>query len=390
MYVEKPEDRKKLKRAYDQKNITLYLGAGVSIASGLPDWEKLVLSMYFSAISEQKLEGWRPFSNYLYAISEWYMKNTEEPLEIIARKLRKFLNDHSVDGSQFFNSLYSNLYGHLLNDRPEPDMGYSSYYFEEKNSTLKAISELCKSGNADKGVQAVISYNYDDLLETVLDSHPYQSIFRKSDFDADKLPIYHVHGFIPLNKSRAQSKENEIVFTEDQYHTVARDPYYWSNIIQVKSLSSSIGVMIGLSLSDRNMRRILDSLRNAPMETKNFALLQKPKRDIPEPNVIDEIHQKAIDYLDEFEDSGIKSDRNIDQVLFKSSRPGIKSSDSVPLRSGVKGPRYQMEIAGIIEEVQKLNQGQQDYVMKDLGITPIWYGEHSEIPEILDEIFDSE
>lgn len=79
-----------LKKAFNEKNLTLYLGAGVSIGSNLPSWEKLVLAMYFAKISEQEMQGWRPYPNYLLAIAEWHLRDCAEPLEITARKLLKY------------------------------------------------------------------------------------------------------------------------------------------------------------------------------------------------------------------------------------------------------------------------------------------------------------
>ena len=37
--------------AHRRGDITLYLGAGVSVGNGLPTWEQLVLSMYYSALA---------------------------------------------------------------------------------------------------------------------------------------------------------------------------------------------------------------------------------------------------------------------------------------------------------------------------------------------------
>ena len=48
---------------FKRRNITLYLGAGVSIDNNIPSWDKLILAMYFSTISEQQMQGWW-FHNY--------------------------------------------------------------------------------------------------------------------------------------------------------------------------------------------------------------------------------------------------------------------------------------------------------------------------------------
>src|SRR5262249_9498146 len=90
-----------------------------------------------------------------------------------------------------------------------------------------------------------------------------------------QLPIYHVHGFVPLQDGKG-SRLDEIVLSEDQYNRAAQDPYTWSNLVQMQALSQSVGLMIGLSLTDRNLRRILDNLRAMPSRTQSYALLRRP------------------------------------------------------------------------------------------------------------------
>lgn len=65
----------------------------------------------------------------------------------------------------------------------------------------------------------------------------------------------------------------------------------------------------------------------------------------------------------------------------KASYPAIKSS-----WSDKKGPSYRAEIAGIVEQVKKLDQEQQQRVLKDLGIVPIWYKKYTDIPKIITKI----
>ncbi len=169
------------------------------------------------------------------------------------------------------------------------------------NPTLESIKCLCKSG----GVKSVITYNYDNLLEIALGDLPYQSIWKNQKVEKNKLPIYHVHGYIPFDSTRG-SKSNEIIFTEDQYHRVAHDPYYWSNLVQIKNLTSTVGLMIGLSLSDKNMRRLLDAINKAPVDNINYALLQKPKLERPEEDELTKIDTNARKHIKLFEHSGIK------------------------------------------------------------------------------------
>jgi len=369
---------------FKKGNITLYLGAGVSIDNNIPSWEKLVLAMYFSTISEQKLHGWRPFSNYLYAIAEWYLEDSSEPLEITARKLRKFYETRETEEA-FLSSLYSTLYGSMLDEYGEPYSFIDGDFVLSQNSTLRAVAKLCESN--ERGINSVITYNYDNLLELSLGNSPNKAIYAPDQRFDDELPIFHVHGYVPLDRNTNRSRGEDIVFTEDQYHRVSSNAYDWSNLIQLQKMSNSVGVMVGLSLSDRNMRRLLDAVGSSPINSRNFALLKKPDKMPPEDEVLDDIHENAKQLLEKFRDSGIKSAQTENSGIFfpnpgiKSDLPGIKSS-----RSGQKGPRYRHEISGIIEEVKRLDLEQKEYVLDQLRIKPIWFKEYSEIPKILKDL----
>jgi hypothetical protein len=369
-----------LRDAFHDRNLTLYLGAGVSIGSNLPSWEQLVLAMYFSKISQETLGGWRPFSNYLYAIAEWQLANSTESLEITARKLRRFYRSQNEDA--FLEDLYLSLYGIYLADG-QPLQEVSSQMLRWNNATLDAVAKLCESDG--EGVRAVVTYNYDSLLEIALGDRPHQSVFNADSLTAGRLPIYHVHGHVPLDKQLPASRGEDIVFTEDQYHHVAENPYTWSSLVQLQLMSNSVGLMVGLSLADRNMRRILDAIRNSPIQSTNFALLKEPDTSRPEEEVLDKIHHKAIDYLHAFENSGIKSEQgNSERVLFP--RPGVKSG-SLVVRGGIKGePIYRSQIAGIIEQVKLIETELQEFVLGELGITPIWYKDYADIPGMIEEI----
>jgi hypothetical protein len=56
--------------------------------------------------------------------------------------------------------------------------------------------------------------------------------------------------------------------------------------------------------------------------------------------------------------------------------------------AGRKGePVYRTEISSIIKQVKDLDMEGQEYVLKQLRITPIWFRKFTDIPKILKEIF---
>src|SRR5689334_12267420 len=79
-----------VRNAYRKGDLTLYLGAGVSVGNGLPTWDQLALSMYFEELDDSPKRGeGRPLPNYLFAIAEWQLTHSREMPEITARKVRQ-------------------------------------------------------------------------------------------------------------------------------------------------------------------------------------------------------------------------------------------------------------------------------------------------------------
>lgn len=339
---------KELQRAHQDGNLTLYLGAGVSLGNGLPSWEQLVLSMYFSGLQEQaRDEIERPYPNYLFAIAEWHLEKRREPLDITARKIHRLYGKRD-----FLRNLKKTLYAGSRHQIPNRDR------LLQANQTLNSIVEMCTPQRRTRpGIRSVISYNYDNLLEFALTGRAkVQPIWRDNQkIKRGVLPVYHVHGYIPI-EGRG-SRAEEIVFTEEQYHLVAQNAYSWSNLVQIQSMSTSVGLMVGLSLTDRNMRRLLDAIRKTPVQPKNYILLREPSWPEPGRSEIEEIDERAREYFQKFQDSGIKTEA-----------------------------RRRQQIGGIIKGIEDRYLEEQTSILEELGVYPIWYKDHTEIPAILAKI----
>jgi hypothetical protein len=337
-----------LRAAYKRGNLALYLGAGVSKGNGLPTWSELVLAMSFTAIEGDWKYQWRPFPNYLYAIAEWQLQRRTEPPEITAQKIRQY---YKVP-AKFFEDLRTTLYvgGNFYGDGRQ---------LRHANRLLDSVSKLCEGSRSEgSGIQAVVTYNYDNLLElaTAQSVCKFVPVWRSSaPLQEGERPIFHVHGYIPDRGS--SSEPDGIVFTEAQYHAAANDPYSWSNLCQIQCMSSSVGLMVGLSLTDSNMRRLLNALKITPLRKPSFALLKKPEWPTPAPAELEAIHDKAGQYLERFTRSGIKADPNRNNQILK-----------------------------IIQAVNQNEQKVHADMLKELGIEPIWFDEYEQLPGILDSI----
>lgn len=135
-------------------------------------------------------------------------------------------------------------------------------------------------GNAikTKRINQIITYNYDDLIENELDLSGinFTSISKSERLIGDSLPIYHVHGYIPIIRKNSKYNPNDVRLSEDSYHEIYKDSYHWSNVIQLYALNNSTCFFIGLSMKDPNLRRLLDiSTKRGDESIYHFAFLKR-------------------------------------------------------------------------------------------------------------------
>jgi hypothetical protein len=343
---------KELKDAFNSRNLTIYLGAGVSMPSGLPSWEQLVLLLYFRTLNADI--NYRVFPNYLLAISEWLLKTKNEPLDIILRKIKNSGWNENTFVELIQETLYSgfNVFG-----APQiPSI--------DENKTLSAIiNNLCRFSTPQNiGLKSIVTYNYDNLLEIGLELKGAVSNFqiiwsRSEEIDSAKIPIYHVHGYIPIVGKG--STIEEMIFSEEQYNNAFQDAYYWGNMVQMQALSSNTGLMIGISLNDRNIRRILDSIKKSPILTKNYLLLQKTKPQIPLAQSSEAIwiHDQAMKYNEKLKRSHIKVEE-----------------------------REYREVTEILKEISNFESMTFNNIYRDMGLEVLWYDDHDEVGDFVETI----
>jgi hypothetical protein len=348
-----------LQSAFQEGKITFYLGAGVSKPNGLPSWEELVQALYFTTLNDESfIYELRPYPNYLFALAEWVLLQKNEPLDIIIRKIKQW-----YEGKDFIGMMGDTIYAGL-NRKNSPSIDGLPRQLVEQNATLKAIVDCCRQSKPGiKGLGSIVTYNYDNLVELGLENHDglknnFQVIYkREHQVQAGKIPIYHVHGYIPFQSSDVNY--DDILFSEDQYNRAFQDPFFWGNVVQVSELTKRKGLMIGLSLSDRNTRRILDSILNQPLPKDNYILMRKPKfKRIENPSVeLDGIRLKAEKYLSKFPSANMKMPD--------------------------KEPR---QIQQLLDNIYRYESNEFQKGFESLGLHLITFDEFDEIPTILQQI----
>ena len=229
--------------SFRENNCSLFLGAGVSMSAGGPSWEDL---LYKAIKKSRKSFTKRDFKKIYESCGQSpivmgrYLAPDKKTLGIITNYLQTYV-------------LYKGV---------NPD-----------NSEL--IKAICEFVEADK-VESVVTYNYDDLVETAINQRGQKrafSVVDKSRNIKDEIPIYHVHGLIPQHQTGMAATP---VLSEKDYHDIYRESFHWSNIEQLHALDRNSCFFIGLSLTDPNLRRLLDfSHAGNDNEVHHYAFLKR-------------------------------------------------------------------------------------------------------------------
>lgn len=216
----------------EQTHISIALGAGVSCEYGSKNWNELIQDFYNELHNDGKIDN----------------------IQTVKEKIG---GSNVIDGqfakdnlSDFMGSLYKGLYCKFAN----PIQNY-------RDTSLSYIADFIRKHKSERNFY-VITYNYDDYLEQELNCRGIQfnTIYLESQLANDKISIYHPHGFLPYNANRSQFTEYQksIIFSESEYHRLYNNPYSWAVVAQMFLLRENVFLFVGSSLSDPNLRRILE------------------------------------------------------------------------------------------------------------------------------------
>jgi hypothetical protein len=313
---------------YRSGSFSLVLGAGVSSSAGLPDWNTLLNSLFVSMLAQENIGGDKSDTAQVSQIVSRLMEVDGPSALMLARYIRKGLSVGSPTEQQgFIEAITHQLYS-LRNAN-----------FLVESELITAIARLCTPTRTGAKVKSILTYNFDDFIERALSGRGlvHKSIFEEFETpSAEDLPVYHVHGFLPEIRDKYSNLERcTLVFSEEGYHLIYRDSYHWSNLVQLNSFKETSCLMIGLSLTDPNLRRLLEIASKSIEKPKHFAFM-----------------------------------RRLTSKKFKSGDRG-----------------HQLKIpSAVIDRFLDRHHSTNEELMRELGITVIWYEEYSDIPKILNRI----
>jgi hypothetical protein len=301
-----------LQNAYRYRGLVLYLGAGVSQSLGLPSWAELVRSLTVRMMSE-KVRSAVDALQTLNDEDRWSAVASVQPdvergadygkpILMMARTIKDHLGDRLP--LIIAQHLYRRL-GYFIRIKNgklvrvsrkwrwvrRTGQKLSRFSPEGESSTelptsplLDAIVALARAERGSSGVQHIVNYNYDDLVDEKLREKDVRCVTVRSGKDQlapGVLPCHHVHGVLPLQgalynlRPTGRKIIGNFVFSEDEYHEEYADPYKWSNMTQMSLLGRHTGLFIGLSMEDPNIRRLIDVTHRQYPDVKHYAILSR-------------------------------------------------------------------------------------------------------------------
>lgn len=222
-----------VKEYLQEDTFTLILGAGVSASANMPSWGKL-LELILTEHPKIDSPKYLPcdFSNILHSCGDSYI--------IAARYINKII-DEDIRAKIIQKVLYQTT------ERKESDL-------------IKGICKVVKQYS----IKSILTTNYDQLVEQYLKKeklHPYP-IAESGIIPKDSVAVYHVHGVVndPDNSLSEKIPEAPIL-SEDDYHALYSKGHDWSNITILNALQHTHCVFIGFSMTDPNLRRLMESAK---------------------------------------------------------------------------------------------------------------------------------
>lgn len=203
----------------------LVLGAGVSKPFGLPDWPTLLTRLFENhGVTKPACSAEDAAERFL---TECCMSNKEKYLDSIQAAL--------YQGVQFEYESLSRLH------------------------TLAAVGAIVMSSRRGSASD-VVTFNYDDLLETYLDYHGFvtRSIHKEYDwvYRADAC-IYHPHGFLP--HAAGQARSETVVFDQHSYSKMLSGTNAWKEVTTA-FFRRRVCLFLGLSGADSNFDSLVTSI----------------------------------------------------------------------------------------------------------------------------------
>jgi hypothetical protein len=242
-----------IRRLALEPKLSIFLGAGASVAQGLPAWRELLHRMLMSAVkNDGRFESKK-------AKDQW------------ARSI-----EHSYDATAAASVLRARFYG---KESFRGELHRALYPLEGPQNRgsdrfARAVWDLVIQRKA-RGLETTIyTLNYDDSLERtfsratelqaaakeagIADVAPVYSVQSLAELNENALPIYHLHGYLP-REAWEDIPDHDFVLSMSDFGVDWNT--HWSSSLILNSLSTQ-WLMVGMSFQDPHVNALLHQRRN--------------------------------------------------------------------------------------------------------------------------------
>lgn len=246
-----PELAEQAKRIGDyirQGEVAPLIGAGVSVAAGLPDWETLVRRMASIWCAQSGNSDVQRF----YTSAQIVLRSNLAVASILRDEISQEAG-HDTEGFASFEALAQQA---LYLAEPNEELPQGGVFTPTPAQLHRQLVALFSD---QPGI--MWTTNYDDLLEAAakLSELPVHSLDSLQRSRQRGLAISHIHGLLrPVSGTGVSSDAlSPIVMGEDDYHQIASDSVGWTNRELVRLFDDYRVLVFGMSLDDPNLRRVL-------------------------------------------------------------------------------------------------------------------------------------
>lgn len=210
----------------------LVIGAGINEEYGANNWNSLL-----DALNNDFYKG-----DYKFA---------KDIKHYVGKELFTSSMVLKTSGFDAYKSLNRELYLYKVNKE-----------FSNPDCTLYKLTTFITK---HKGT-SVITYNYDTNLEYILNKRgiKYTTIYDDNSFvnTDSEVDIYHVHGLLPYDRYNERKFTDSLIFNESEYYFLYNNPYSWNIAKQLHDFKFNTCIFIGISLTDPDMKRLLELANN--------------------------------------------------------------------------------------------------------------------------------
>ncbi len=214
-------DLRELRTAWDHRNLVLFLGADISLPYGVPTWKNLILELLFGRAEHTRRLGGM-WLHYQRALASWMTDYFSYNPLVLARMVERDIRhrhrgtkprDPEAEAAAFMEDIRKPLYRNLKEPPANPD------------TALRAITRMVKTTRVRKGLEAAVTFNFDNLLELELAKSGVATLLvvGPGRQHGAGFRVAHLHGYLPLE---GEIDRSVLVFTEDDFLHLTESPFH--------------------------------------------------------------------------------------------------------------------------------------------------------------------